>query len=319
MTRVGRASAGASARAARTLTALLAVGMAVGMAVGLAGCAEPGYIPSESPYPSADPREAMAGTLGVECTPNDANPDAITVLSNDIYRIGGWNHVNGRGSFETVRQEPEAYRIAPERYVPDETCDGAKTLSVLLARKTYDWDRQHANGMETQFPGEGLTFDDIHSIVLQFRIDPETTYLPTDEEYEAAYGDLLSDGELAGFDDEAITLEVTLFGSGKTATQPFMNASALVEVYPGDFGDGWVRVQFPRHDMEFYTEESYVRTPVNEGEYGDLAVMGMRINPEIASRTVVRSYVGDDFDPTAKPELFKEMGLTFAGIQVERQ
>jgi len=285
----------------------------------LAGCAEPLVIPSEPPFPTPDPRESMAGTLAVECSPDDANPDAITILSNDAYRIGGWSHVNGRGSFETVKQEPAAYRIAPERYVPDETCGGAKTLSVLLARKTYDWDRQHANGMETQFPGEGLTFDDIHSIVLQLRIDGETTYLPSDDEYEAAYGDLLSPAQLAGFDDQVITLEVTLFGSGKTATQPFMNASALVEVDPVDFGDGWVRVQFPRHDMEFYTEENYVRTPVAEGEFGDLTVMGMRINPEVASRTVVRSYVGEDFDPAAKPELFKEMGLRFAVIQVERQ
>ena len=45
---------------------------------------------------------------------------------------------------------------------------------------------------------------------------------------------------------------------------------------------------------------------------------GLRINPETSSGMTVRNYLLDDFDVTAKPELFKEMAITFALIEVGR-
>jgi hypothetical protein len=188
----------------------------------------------------------------------------------------------------------------------------------VLAKKTYDWDRQHANGMESSFPTEELTFGEVDSLVLVLRLDPARTHLPSAQDLAAAYGDRLTAQQLAELDSGEINLELTLFGEGATADQPFMNAGAIIAVDPAQAAAEWVRVQVPRADLMFYTEENYVRTEVGSDEWQDLRVQGLRINPETAEGLTVRHFVLDDFDVQAKSELFKEMALTFALIEVGR-
>jgi hypothetical protein len=51
-------------------------------------------------------------------------------------------------------------------------------------------------------------------------------------------------------------------------------------------------------------------------------VQGLRINPETSEGATVRRLVterGDEFDPQAKPELFKEMAMTISLIEVGRR
>lgn len=273
---------------------------------------------SGAPSPTESVAPLASGVYAIECGADVHSPSAVAVLSPDVYRVGGWNHVNGVGSFETVALEPRDYAISANNYQPDATCGGAKTLSVVLAKKTYDWDRQHANGLESQFAGEGLTFGDVEAVVLELRFDASRSVLPQATDYQERYGDLLTPEQLAELDGGKVNLELTLFGSGATAEQPFMNAGTIIEVAPAQFGDGWVRVKISRDELTFYTEKSYERTDVGAHQHQDLLVQGLRINPETSSGNEVRVYLGDAFDVKAKPELFKEMALSFHVIEVER-
>lgn len=284
--------------------------------IALGACSSPSDPPSVSAAPIFTP--LAEGTYAIECGADEHDPDALELLSADAYRVGGWNHVNGVGAFETVALESGDYAVSAQQYLPDATCGGEKTLNLVLAKKTYDWDKQHANGIESEFAGDELTFADVEAVVLDIRLDSSRSVLPTAAEYETAYGDLLTPAQLAELDGGHVNLELTLFGQGNTAEHPFLNAGVMLDIDPAEFADGWLRVRVPRDELSFYTEKSYERTPVGADEYQDLLVQGLRINPETSSGNEVRVYVGDAFDPQAKDELFKEMGIAFHTIEIER-
>lgn len=291
------------------------------LAASLTACTSANPAPPSPSVDTGSPQQFPDGVTPVTCdleAQRGASDATVTVLADPIWRVGGWNHVNGVGSFSTVAQPVGAYRISAENWRADESCAGAKTLVTVLAKKTYDWDRQHANGMESSFPTEELTFGEVDSLVLVLRLDPARTHLPSAQDLAAAYGDRLTAQQLAELDSGEINLELTLFGEGATADQPFMNAGAIIAVDPAQAAAEWVRVQVPRADLMFYTEENYVRTEVGSDEWQDLRVQGLRINPETAEGLTVRHFVLDDFDVQAKSELFKEMALTFALIEVGR-
>ena len=261
------------------------------------------------------------GTYIVDCnTVETARPDgdALQLLSHDVYQLGGWNHINGVGSFENVARGVGEYKITAANWLPDESCTDLNTLQTTLVKTTYNWDKQHANGFEARFPTAGLTFGDITDVVLEFRIRPEDTYIPSQEELAAAYGDLLTDAQLADLDQSMVNLEITLYGMGATADQPFMNAGIMVSVDPAEFDDLWVRVQIPREDFYWYTIDTDERTPVTIDDWQDLGVGGALIVPETHLRNTVRHLIPDEFDGQLKPELFKELGLTFALIEIGR-
>lgn len=299
----------------------LALLLAAASAVVLSGCStaltEPSASPSHAPAaePSFDP-----GVYTIECESSaSARASAVTVLNDEFYGVGGWSHLNGVGQFANAAGSVGDYRITAENYLPDPTCAGRKTLSVVLVKKTWDWDRNHANGMESAFPQQNLTFGDVTDITLELRLDPERTVIPSADALAASYGEFLTAEQLADLDAQVVNLEVILFGQGATADQPFMNASALVAIDPADFADNWVRVKIPREDLTWYTEDNYERTPVGADEHQDLTVQGLRINPETGSKLTARHFIGDRFDPQARDELFKEMAITFALIEVGRE
>lgn len=316
-----------SAFAPRAVTWLAVAGVSIGATL-LAGCAD-----ASDPTPSsAGPETTASSQAAAPSHPDGVSPvtcdlteqtrlesDAVAVLADPVWRVGGWSHVNGVGSFATVAQPVSAYRITAQNWLPDDTCAGAKTFTTVLAKKTYDWNQQHANGMEASFPTEGVTFADVTDVVLVLRFDPERSHLPDAAELTASYGDLLTPEQLASLDAGEINLELTLFGEGAGQGQPFMNAGTIVAVNPAVAADGWVRVQIPREQLTFYTEDNYVRTEVDSDAWGELLVQGLRINPETASGLTARHFLQESFDVTAKPELFKEMALTFALIEVGRR
>lgn len=255
--------------------------------------------------------------LAIECDSRvSIRESALTRLSDEFNAMGGWSHLNGVGQFANAAHPVSAYRIGGEAYQEDPSCNGAKTLETVLVKKTWDWDRNHANGMETSFPNEGIDFGHVTDLVLEIRIDSERSSIPSAGELEDAYAEFLSAEDLAELDNQQVNLELTLFGEGATADQPHMNASAMVAVDPAQFADQWVRVQVSREDFSWYTEDNYQRTEVGADEYQDLRVRGLRINPETGSGLTARHYIGDDFDPQARDELFKEMAITFALIEV---
>src|SRR5690606_24321128 len=138
----------------------------------------------------------------------------------------------------------------------------AKTLSVLLAKKTWDWDRNHANGMQATFATEELTFGDVTDVSLVVRVDSDRTSIPTPVDLATHYGEFLAAEQLAELDGQSVNVAVTLFGTGATADQPFMSASVMVAIGPTEFADTWVRVHVPRDSLTWYTEDNYVRTEV---------------------------------------------------------
>lgn len=239
-------------------------------------------------------------------------------MGEGTWRLGGWSHVNGVGAFETVTRPIADYRITAENWLADNTCGGAKTLAVVLTKKFYDWDRQHANGMEAVISSDGLTFGEVTDIVIEFRFDAEGSRLPNHQELLATYGHLVTADDISALDDGSINLELTLYGAGATADAPFMNAGTIISVDPALASDGWVRVQVPREQLTFYTEENYARTEVGPDQWQELTVAGLRINPETSSGNVLRHTLGDAFDTTAAPETLKEMALFFGLIEVGR-
>jgi hypothetical protein len=284
----------------------------------LAGCSGAVSETSSSPSASSAPEPSFEpGVYAIECnSAASARASAVQLLGPNVYAMGGWSHLTGVGQFANAALSVGDYRITSDNYVPDPTCADHKTLSVVLVKKTWDWDRNHANGMESAFPQEHVTFGDVTDITLEMRLVAERTSIPSADALAASYGDVLTAGQLAQLDNQMVNLEVILFGQGATADRPFMNASAAVSVDPTEFADGWVRVKIPREDFEWYTEDNYVRTPVDADEHQGLAVQGLRINPETSSGLTARHFMGDNFDPSARAELFKEMGLAFALIGV---
>lgn len=283
----------------RSLAALAAVTLAVG------ACSAP-----HEPGAGLEP-----GVHAIECAPGLAREDAITLLSADHYGVGGWSHVNGIGSFESVRQPVSAYRITAENYVADDTCGQAKTWSVVLAKKTGDWDRNHANGMEAAMPQRDILFSHVQDITMVVKVSSEGTYLPSAEELIEAYGPWLSREQVEQIDDGTVVVEAILFGD--STEPPYVNASTLITV-PADLMDQWVRVHVPREQWTFYAEENYVRTEISAEDYPDHRVAGLRLNPETSSTQVARHLIGDSFDAAAVPEVFKEVAWTFALIEVGR-
>lgn len=257
------------------------------------------------------------GTSVIDCEPSaHARDDAVGLLGAGEYRIGGWNHMLGIGAFETQGHEPRAYTVTPEKYLPAEACGGEPVLSVVLASKTYDWDRRHGNGIEAQFPSENLTFADVTDVVLEFRYDPDASALPGPAALADAYDDLLDAEAARAIDSGDLAFEVTLFGP--SAAGPSVNAGVLIVVDEELAREGWVRVQVPREELTFYTEESYERTVVDPAELDTATVQGLRLVPETTSATVARHAIGDQFDPQGAPEVFKEMALEIALIEIGR-
>lgn len=299
----------------------------------LAACSEGSPDPAPatsaaSPSPTASSTDEAAaasaapepGVYAIECDPaGHVRTDAVTILGPDDYRVGGWNHINGVGSFSGALLEPRDYAISAENYVEQPDCGGQRALETVMVKKTYDWDRQHANGIEATFPAEQLTFGSFTDIVLEVRVDGESTAIPSADDLAATYGDLLDPDQLSALDAQQINLELTLFGDGADAGAQTMNAGTIVSIDPDESAGGWVRVAVPRDDLSFYTETDYVRTDLAPDEHGALQIDGLRINPETAEGATVRrlqTEAGDEFEVTAAPETLKEMGLTFALIQV---
>ena len=262
------------------------------------------------------------GVGATTCDPaRHARAGAVQILGPDDYRVGGWSHLTGVGALGVAALEPAQYAITAEHYVEQPDCGGQRALETVLVKRTYDWDRQHANGIESGIATAGLVFDQVQDVRLELRIDAGTTAIPTAQELADAYGGMLTTDQLTELDGQQVNLEVTLFGDGAHAGAQTMNAGTVIAIDPVAFADGWVSVVIPRDDLEFYTESDYVRTPVEPEQHGTLAVEGLRINPETATTATVRRLVtedGGDFDPAASPELLKEMGLTFSLIEVGR-
>lgn len=253
----------------------------------------------------------------VACDPASSargSATAFSPLGGDTYAVTGWSHTSAAET--SLALDPSRYGLIRASYTPDPTCADQNTLEIVLVKRLVDWDRQHMNGIEAFLPRRAVLFSDVTDITLELRLLPELSAIPSPERLTTHFADVLDDEEVRELDTGKVNLELTLFGEKADAERPYLNAGTIIEIDPAEWADGWVRVTVPAETLDAYTEVAYQRTAAELGDYPELTVRGLRINPESASGRTLRHYQLDDFVLGATPELFKEMAMSIALIEV---
>lgn len=269
---------------------------------------------------SSSPGAPRYEITSIECDPASSARDeseAFSPLGGETYAITGWSHASSKET--SLALEPAAYGPRRDAWVPDASCGGQSSLEVVLVKRLVDWDKQHMQGIEAQLPRKQVRFSDVTDITLELRLRPELSVLPSPAELAEHFKDVLTPEQVTELDQGKVNLELTLFGEGLTQDHPFLNAGTIIEIDPSRWegpADGWVRVTVPIASLEGYTEVAYQRTPADLADYPELFVKGLRINPESASGKVLRHFQLEDFEVGATPELFKEIGLSIALIEL---
>ncbi len=249
-----------------------------------------------------------------------AETNPIILYDADHNALDGWSHITSTsGEFAGLQQPREAYTIGSANRAPDPTCGDQPTYQVVLVKKLADWDRQHANGLEPRLPNGELTFGEVDSLILDLKVDSDRTYLPTPAALAVAFGEQLTQAQLAEWESGQVNLGLTLLEPGfNNQAVASYNLGTIVAIDPAQYADQWIRVTISAEALDAYLEENYARTDVDSAEIANHDVIGLRINPETQNGSVLRSYVQDAFDP-ATPEQFKEMGLSLRTVAITRK
>ena len=280
----------------------------MGAVLALAACSAGGAEPSEAPTYAVE---------AVDCTEASAPraaESAFSPLGGDTFDVTGWSHTSPAET--SLAREASSYGQRRAAFAPDGTCGGQNTLEIVLVKRLVDWDKQHMNGIEARLPPRAVRFADVTDITLVLRTRPELSTIPSPEKLAEHFADVLTPEEVAELDTGKVNLELTLFGEGLTVEHPFLNAGTIIEIDQGTWDEQWVRVTVPIEALDGYTEVAYQRTPADLADYPELFVRGLRINPESVGGRTLRHFQLDDFEVGATPELFKELGLSIARVEV---
>ena len=239
---------------------------------------------------------------------------AFSPIGGDNLAVTGWSHTSAAET--SLALDHTRYGLMRANFTPDPTCVDQNTLDIVLVKRLVDWDRQHMNGVEAGLPIRSILFSDITDITLELRLLPEESTIPDPDALTEHFADVLEPAQIRELDTGKVNLELTLFGQKANAERPFLNAGTIIEIDPAEWADGWVRVTVPAEALEGYTEVAYQRTPAELEDYPELFVHGLRINPESAGGRTLRHFQLDDFVLGATPELFKEMAMSIALVEV---
>jgi hypothetical protein len=198
-------------------------------------------------------------------------------------------------------------------FLPDESCGSASTLRVILAVPTYDGEIGPANAIVASIAD--LAFDDVADLVVELRLRPDASVLPTAAEIRGAYDGLVTIAQAERLDGGTVDLEFTLVGD-ETGSAPPMGAAASVSLDPAVYGDEWIRVRIPREGLVFFTERRGIRVGLSPAEAVGQKVTALRLEARTSSGLTVRELVGEAFAPGAEPELLKEAGVAIALIEI---
>ena len=244
---------------------------------------------------------------------------AYVVMHDQINTLRGWSHVKKdkeNGEYSSLKLEDVDYAISKQHYQQDESCNGVKTQKGVLVFKYSDWDRQHSNGFEPKFFDKRLALGNIEKIVLELKINSADTTIPTLEQLHATYDKYLTEEQFADFDNAKVNLGISIWeASALNQSIPSLNADMFVEIDQQTYFDKWLRITIPVESMNYFTELSYIPTPANKDDYKELAIKGLRINPENLKGNQVRNYLLDDWSYDI-PETFKEISLNIKSIQL---
>ncbi|MDQ2624470.1 MAG: hypothetical protein M3Y20_04845, partial [Actinomycetota bacterium] len=239
---------------------------------------------------------------------------AFSPLGGETFAVTGWSHASPAETLLAL--DPAAYGLRRASFAPDDECGGQNSLEIVLAKRLVDWDKQHMNGIEAQLPPRSIRFSDVTDITLELRLRPDLSTIPSREQIAAHFADVLDPSQLDELDTGKVNLELTLFGYGLTAERPFLNAGTIIEIDQDEWKEQWLRITVPIETLDGYTEVAYQRTPADLAEFPELFVRGLRINPESASGRTLRHFQLDDFELGSTPELFKELGLSIALVEI---
>ncbi|MCJ8313749.1 MAG: hypothetical protein HRU38_16695 [Saccharospirillaceae bacterium] len=244
---------------------------------------------------------------------------AYTIMQDEKNSLRGWSHIrknNGSGEFSAVKLEDDDYKISKDHYQVDESCNNVKTQGAVLLKKHSDWDHQHANGFEPKFFDNRLMLSNIDKIVLDIKLHKEGTSIPTLKDLKNAYGDILTKEQLNTLDQGKANIAVTIFEAmALNQGTSSLNADKFIVIDQDQYFDQWIRITIDADKMNYYTEISYHATPANKDDYKDLAIKGLRLNPENHTGDVLRNFITDSWTKEL-PELFKELNISIKKIEI---
>ena len=240
-------------------------------------------------------------------------------MQGESNTLRGWSHVRKdkeNGEYKTLKLEDQDYKISKEHYKIDDSCNGEKTHKGVLVFKYSDWDRQHSNGFEPKFFDSRLALGNIEKIILDIKINSADTDLPTLDLLHERYDQYITKEQFADFDNAKVNLGISIWeASALNQGIPSLNADLFVEIDQEKYFDKWIRFTIPAQSMNYFTEMSYTPTAANKGDYKDLAIKGLRINPENLKGNQVRNYLLDEWSAEI-PETFKEISLNIKSVQI---
>ena len=244
---------------------------------------------------------------------------AYVVMHDEVNTLRGWSHVKKNkenGEYASLQLSDKDYEISKAQYQPDASCNGVKTQKGVLVFKYSDWDRQHSNGFEPKFFDKRLALGNIDKIILELKINSADTTLPTIEQLHARYDQYLTKEQFANFDNAKVNLGISIWeASALNQSIPSLNADMFVEIDQERYFDQWIRITIPVSTMNYFTELSYIPTPAYKDDYKELAIKGLRLNPENLQGNQVRNYLQDQWSADI-PETFKEISLNIKSIQL---
>ena len=213
---------------------------------------------------------AAGGAAAVEFACGDTEVALATVLFSagmSSAQLGGWNH----GGSVDQAFSGEAYSTTPNNKVQnDASCAGSSTWQSTLVKKYHDWDMQHVNGME--FNGMQLPVSSIGTLVVELRLDPTGTKVPTPDTVLAHFQPFMSAADVPwdaakaqALDNGNATLLLDLAESGAGPETRILKAKFKISVPPADFGK-WLRFEVPASDLEYFFFHNWAPTTISHAD-----------------------------------------------------
>ncbi|MEJ2444360.1 MAG: hypothetical protein P8Y42_13035 [Exilibacterium sp.] len=250
-----------------------------------------------------------------ELTPEESQ--AFVLFDQNSNSLYGWSHiVDNPDNFPGLKQQTDLYRVDSESVTTDNECANIRVFKTVLVKKYDDWDQQHATGLDTRFPEQGITFADVKEIVLEVKINSEQTFIPSLEEYLSTYKPYTGFDELLEMDRGKVNLGVTIFEENADDQNiETFQGSTFLELNQKELADQWLRVVIPAQSLSYFVQLNYENTEKDLADYLSNNVVGIRINPETGNGRVLRNYISDTFDENV-PEMYKEMGISIRKVAI---
>ncbi|WP_341676604.1 hypothetical protein [Niveibacterium sp. SC-1] len=247
--------------------------------------------------------------------PAPAAAPSLILFDDRTDRLSGWSHAGRSPELAEMRLPLARYAVAPESRHPEPDCDGATVFETVLVKKYADWDRQHVNGLEPKFAGQGLRFGQVAALVLELRLRRADSAIPDTQTLAADYGAWLDAAQREAWDGGRANLGLTLFEAGyEEQDSPSFTAARIVEIDPATQADRWLRITVPIAALSTYTEQHWMPTPRALADFAEHEVLGLRINPETRSGQVLRNFRNPL--PAEAPEHFKEMAIELRRVEI---